>query len=109
MKKFIITEEERKHIMGLYEQTGNPNESQMIDYVKTKWGADTEIEQNSAFIEIINNKTGSTIKFDTQKDQIYYNKNFAIDPNPIPINSNLNTFKKWFDSHNNYNPLSGVK
>jgi hypothetical protein len=42
MGKFVITEEERKHIMGLYEQTSTGNKQ---DEYKAKWSVSNTLYQ----------------------------------------------------------------
>jgi len=99
-----------KRLLNEQSQSGNPEEDKIIEYVKTKWGIpenSDDLEQNSAFLSILN-KDGSSIKFNFQKGVIEFDKNWAIDPTPIPIKSNFNDFKKWFDSNNNKNPVSSI-
>jgi len=113
-----ISQEEKNRILEMHklatskhyikEQMFDDEQSKRVEYIKSKWGNDVEIDQNSAFIDVINRKTNSKIQFDIFGKKINYNKNFAIDPNPIPYNSSFDTFTKWFDKHNNYNPLSGL-
>jgi len=108
MKKIIrLTENDLFRIVKrvINEQLNYNEIDKMVKYVSSKW-KDTEIEQNSAFIEILNDN-GSSIKFDIQKGVIIYDKNFAIDPKPINLKSDFATFKTWFDKNNNYNPISG--
>ena len=89
-------------------QSGNPDESKIIDYVVRKWGLNPyDVEQNSAFLSVTN-KDGSELKFNIQKGVIEFDKSWAIDPKPIPIKTNFNEFKKWFDSNNNKNPISSI-
>ena len=81
--------------------------NQMVDYVKKAWKTN-DVDQNSALTSIVNSSTGSKIIFDNQKKTITYDKNYAIDPKPISLNSTFEQFKTWFDSNNNYNPVSGL-
>jgi hypothetical protein len=81
-------------------QTGNPDESKIVDYVRKKWGLSgyDGLEQNSAYLSLTN-KNGDELKFNIQKGIIELEKNFGIDPKPIPMKTNFIEFKKWFDSN----------
>ena len=89
--------------------SGNPDEAKIIQYVIKKWGLKPYegIEQNSAYTSVTS-KDGSELKFNFQKNVIELDKSGGIDPKPIPMNTNFNEFKKWFDSNNNGNPVSSV-
>jgi len=81
-------------------QTGNPDESKMVDYVRKTWGLKRYegIEQNSAYLSLTN-KNGDELKFNIQKGIIELEKNSGVNPKPIPMKTNFNEFKKWFDSN----------
>jgi hypothetical protein len=117
-----ISQEEKNRILEMhsgkkrviYEQDDNwmtPEQQKMAKYAITQWEegkpGSIESEGNSMTLSI-NSKNLSTLTFDGLKNIIIYDKKMAIDPKPISLNVTFNEFKKWFDSNNNYNPLSGV-
>jgi soluble cytochrome b562 len=81
MKKFVITEEERKHIMGLYEQT-------------TTGTTETNVEPDFRYIKTAK-RTLTGVKEVTPTEQDYedYRRGFnnfinGIKPRVLPIPSN---------------------
>ena len=114
MKKVIrLTESGLTNLIKrvIQEQT-NPTQKvdpQMLNHVISAWGGQNAVtvKQSSIATTVTNNKTKSVIIFDLKTGMVDYDKAGSIDIMPLTMGAGFNQFKKWFDSHNNYNPLSG--
>jgi hypothetical protein len=49
---------------------------------------------------------GRKVVWDFKQNKIFFEKDLKFDPNPLPLNSNFNTFKTWFDKNNQQSNLS---
>lgn len=112
--KIRLTETELTNLIKrvVQEQANNPMQKvdpQMVNYVISAWGGQNAVtvKQSSIGTTITNNKTKSVIIFDLKTGMVDYNKTGSIDIMPYSFGAGFDKFKKWFDSHNNYNPLSG--
>jgi hypothetical protein len=83
---------------------------QMVNYVISAWGGQNAVtvKQSNVGTTITNNKTKSLVTFDLKSNMVSYDKTASLDPTPITMGAGFNVFKKWFDSNNNFNPLSGI-
>lgn len=91
------------------EQQSVAVDPQMVNYVISSWGGQNAVtvNQNNAGTTIVNNKTKSSVTFDLKSNMVSYDKTASLDPKPYSMGAGFENFKKWFDSNNNYNPLSG--
>jgi hypothetical protein len=99
----------KKSTNTIKEQTTPKVDPQKLNYVISAWGGPkaVTVKQSGVGTTVTNNKTKSVITFDLNKRLVHYDKSASIDVMPYAIDSSFEAFKKWFDSHNNYNPLSG--
>jgi len=91
----------------------DPNQRPFYDYVRKKWGhdedpmlaTDNKIDKDGRFI-LVKGQFGRNLPF-TDEDTIIWDypnkvvrgtKSFGDDPKTIPIVSNFEQMKKWFDS-----------
>ena len=113
-RKIRLTETELTNLIKrvVQEQANNPMQKvdpQIINYVVSAWGGQNAVtvKQSSIGTTITNNKTKSVIIFNLKTGMVDYDKTGSIDIMPYSFSVGFEPFKKWFDSHNNYNPLSG--
>jgi len=91
----------------------DPIQEPFYDYVRKKWGHDedpmfatSELQDKDGRFILFKGQFGRTLPF-TDEDSIIWDykkglvtgtKSFGDDPKPIPIVSNFEQMKKWFDS-----------
>jgi len=51
---------------------------------------------------------GRKVVWNFKQNKILFEKDFKFDPNPLPLNSNFNTFKSWFDNNNQQSDVSDL-
>jgi hypothetical protein len=114
MKKVVrLTESELTSLIKrVIQEQANPTQKvdpQMVNYVISAWGGQNAVtvKQSSIGTTVTNNKTKSVVIFDLKTGMVDYDKAGSIDVKPYTMAATFDNFKKWFDSHNNYNPLSG--
>lgn len=83
---------------------------QKLNYVISAWGGPNAVTVNQTNVgtTVTNNKTKSSVMFDLKTGMVSYDKTAAVDPQPYSMGAPFDGFKKWFDSNNNFNPLSGL-
>ena len=51
---------------------------------------------------------GRKVVWDLRQNKIFFEKDLKFDPNSLPLNSNFNTFKTWFDKNNQQSTVSDL-
>ena len=85
----------------------------MEEYVMATWrkmgGGDSfSLEPNSTDDTHSITNGGRKVVWDFKQKKIFFEKDFLFDPNPLPLNSNFNAFKTWFDKDNRQSNVSDL-